>query len=92
MFSKKAIKIDEIFTVDLTVSVKLKVKILSNFVAFLENTNFTIDSKTIYFMPSTFFFTDFLYNPHDLGDCSHGQSQRYETSDALSLDSPNTVC
>ena len=43
-------------------------------------------------MPSTFFFTDFLYNPRDLGDCSRGQNQRYETSDALSLDSPNTVC
>ena len=45
MFSKKATKIDEIFTVDLTlhmyvVSVK-SVKISSIFVAFLENTNFT---------------------------------------------------
>ena len=40
MFSKKAIKVDEIFTGDLTVSVKLSVKILSNVVAFLENTNF----------------------------------------------------
>ena len=51
-FSKKATKIDEIFTVDLTlynvimynimyvVSVKLMVKILSIFVAFLENMNF----------------------------------------------------
>ena len=71
MFSKKAKKFDKIFTVDLTltkdlfikirtrtvvklllilyeffmneslVSVKSTVKILSNFVAFLENTNFT---------------------------------------------------
>ena len=44
MFSKKATKIDKIFTVDLTfyvVSVKSTVKILSIFVAFLENTNFT---------------------------------------------------
>ena len=44
MFSKKATKIDEIFTVNLVfnvVSVKSTVKILSNYVAFLENTNFT---------------------------------------------------
>ena len=44
MFSKKATKIDEIFTVDLTmyalVSVKLTVKSLSISVAFLENMNF----------------------------------------------------
>ena len=43
-------------------------------------------------MTSTFFFTDFLYNPRDLVDCSHGQSQKDDTSDALSLDSPNTDC
>ena len=41
MFSKKATKIDEIFTIDLLHNVKLTVKILSNFVAFLENINFT---------------------------------------------------
>ena len=47
MFSKKATKIDEIFTADLTVTsyvlhtVKLAVKILSIFVAFSENVNFT---------------------------------------------------
>ena len=43
MFSKKATKIDEIFNVDLTVTttVKLTVKILSIFVAFSENVNFT---------------------------------------------------
>jgi hypothetical protein len=41
MFSKKATKFDEIFTVDLTLCVKLTVKILSIFVAFLENMNFT---------------------------------------------------
>ena len=42
MFSKKATKMDEIFTIDLTfvVSVKSAVKILTIFVAFLENTNF----------------------------------------------------
>ena len=46
MFSKKARKIDEIVIVDLilggrfVVSVKLTVKILSIFEAFLENTNF----------------------------------------------------
>ena len=43
MFSKKATKIDEIFTVDLTlyvVNVKSTVKISSVFVAFLENMNF----------------------------------------------------
>ena len=47
MFSKKATKIVEIFTVDLTVTtyistVKLTVKILSIFVAFSENVNFTV--------------------------------------------------
>ena len=41
MFSKKATKIDEIFTVDYVVSVKSTGKISSIFVAFLENTNFT---------------------------------------------------
>ena len=43
MFSKKATKIDEIFTVDLTlyvVNVKSTVRISSVFVAFLENMNF----------------------------------------------------
>ena len=47
MLSKKAKKIDEIFIVDLTlylVNVKSTVKILSIFVAFLENTNFRIMS------------------------------------------------
>ena len=43
MFSKKAKKIDEIFTVDLTVTTycQITVKILSIFVAFSENMNFT---------------------------------------------------
>ena len=44
MFSKKATKIDEIFTVDLTLCskcIKWTVKISSIFVAFLENTDFT---------------------------------------------------
>ena len=45
MFSKKATKIDKIFSVDLTltyiVNVKLTKKILSIFVVFLENMNFT---------------------------------------------------
>ena len=40
MFSKKATKIDEILTVTLTLFVKSTVKILSIFVAFLENMNF----------------------------------------------------
>ena len=45
MFSKKATKIDEIFTADLTPdyllhNVKLTEKISSIFVAFLENMNF----------------------------------------------------
>ena len=49
MFSKKATKIDEIFTVDLKlctylVSAKSTVKISSIFVATLENTNFMIFS------------------------------------------------
>ena len=45
MFSKKTTKIDEIFTVDLTlcvVSAKSTVKISLIFVAFLENMNITI--------------------------------------------------
>ena len=44
MFSKKATKIDEIFTVDLTLCSKcqMTVKISSIFEAFLENTNFTL--------------------------------------------------
>ena len=43
-FSKKATKIDEIFIVDLTLTnVKWTVKILSIFVAFLENMNFNKD-------------------------------------------------
>ena len=45
MFSKKATKIDEIFTGDLTftylVSVKSTMKISSIFVTFLENMNFS---------------------------------------------------
>ena len=41
MFSKKATKIHEIFTVDLTHNVKSTVKISSNFVAFWENINFS---------------------------------------------------
>ena len=42
MFSKKATKIDEIFTVDLTLCSKCQIyKILLIFVAFLENMNFT---------------------------------------------------
>ena len=40
VFSKKATKFDEIFTVDLTLTIYMMVKILSNFVAFLENINF----------------------------------------------------
>ena len=42
MFSKKATKIEEIFTIDLTLCSKyqIDVKISSIFVAFLENTNF----------------------------------------------------
>ena len=42
MFSKKVIKIDEIFIVDLMLCSKSTVKILSIFVAFLENVNFTL--------------------------------------------------
>ena len=44
MFSKKATKIDEIFTVDV-VNVKSTLKISSFFVTFLENMNFTIVNK-----------------------------------------------
>ena len=51
MFSKKATKFDEIFTVDLTlciVSVKSMVQISLIFVAFLENTNFTYLPKIVW--------------------------------------------
>ena len=41
MFSKKTSKIDEIFTVYVA-NVKSTVKILSTFVAFLENMNFSL--------------------------------------------------
>ena len=43
MFSKKATKIDEIFTVDLTLCSKCQIdgEDFVNFVAFLENKNFT---------------------------------------------------
>ena len=43
VFSKKATKIDEIFTVHMTLTygVKIDVKISSIFMAFLENVNFT---------------------------------------------------
>ena len=45
IFSKKVTKVDKIFTIDLTftryVYVKSTMKISSNFVAFLENINFT---------------------------------------------------
>ena len=40
MFSKNASKIHKIFTIDLMLYVKSTVKILSIFVAFLENMNF----------------------------------------------------
>ena len=51
VFSKKATKIDEIFTVDMTLNnyicnVKSTVKISSNFVAFLENMDFNSTRKT----------------------------------------------
>ena len=48
VFSKKATKIDEIFTVDLTQhNVKLTVKISSIFVAFLDNMNFKTSRKKL---------------------------------------------
>ena len=46
MFSKKATKIDEIFTVKRH-SVKSRVKISSNFVAFLKNMNFTMNRNPL---------------------------------------------
>ena len=61
MFSKKATKIDKIFTVDLTVTthtVKLTVKILSIFVAFSENVNFTYISR--YFAKGQGFYIKLL--------------------------------
>ena len=52
MFSKKAAKIDEILTVDLTVTTycQIGVKILSIFVAFSENVNFTITKQIKLFL------------------------------------------
>ena len=52
MFSKKARKIDKIFTVDLTVITycQIGVKILSIFVAFSENVNFTITKQIKLFL------------------------------------------
>ena len=61
MLSKKAKKIDEIFTVDLTVSVKLTVKISSIFVAFLENTNFKPKQIGL-FWEKLSWLTEFLSN------------------------------
>ena len=54
MFSKKARKIEEIFTSiwHYVVSVKLKVNILSIFVAFLESMNFS--KKNTYFYKLAF--------------------------------------
>ena len=48
MFSKKATKIDEIFTVDLTLCSKHQIdsKDFVNFRAFLENMNFIRDCKS----------------------------------------------
>ena len=49
MFSKKATKIDEIFTVDLTLCSKCQIdgEISSIFVAFLENMNFNPTFKKL---------------------------------------------
>ena len=47
MFSKKATKIDEIFTIHLLHNVKS-----SNFVAFLENVSFTCQEKFVFINPS----------------------------------------
>ena len=58
MFSKKATKIDKIFTVDLTVITycQIGVKILSIFVAFSENVNFkqTVYKETLWFKIALF--------------------------------------
>ena len=50
MFSKKTTKFDKIFTVDLRLCSKCQivVKILSIFVAFLENMNFTSEKNKKY--------------------------------------------
>ena len=52
IFSKKDTKIEKIFTVDLTftkyLTVKSTVKILSIFVAFLENVNFKTKNKSTF--------------------------------------------
>ena len=50
MLSRKATKFDEIFTIDLSlyvVNVKSMVKILSIFVAFLENMNFNASNHSV---------------------------------------------
>ena len=55
VFSKKATKIDEIFTINFVVFVKSTVKISSIFVAFLENMNFLLSFLKeifhLYFFP-----------------------------------------
>ena len=48
MLSKKAAKIDEIFTVFDICTVKSTVRISSNFVAFLENTNFILECPRLW--------------------------------------------
>ena len=60
MFSKKAIKFDEIFTViwHYVVNVKLTVKISSIFVAFLENMNFNSVIQLSYHWSDPYFSSD----------------------------------
>ena len=58
MFSKKATKIDEIFTVVWHyISVKSTLKIWSIFVAFLENTNFNFEDSKFWNMNHNFGYT-----------------------------------
>ena len=70
MFSKKASKNDKIFTV------KLTVKILSFFVAFLENMNFKILSEV-----KKFFFSNFCDYPR------HLQSKEFYADISINMNS-----
>ena len=75
MFSKKASKIDVIFTIDLTLhNVKSTVKILSILVAFLENMSIKLKSRVLikigyHIVPSPFIALDnsqTLLTPHNV--------------------------
>ena len=79
MFSKKATKIDEIFTVDLTLCSKCQIdgEDFVNFFAFLENTNFNKATFTIYIADCSH---TYLFNLHAHASKNLLQSQHLEIS------------